>query len=121
MSAPNDYSEESVSAILSKMQGSGTLEADNTNESLPVSSKEQENRNSAVEEAGAAASLQKQDSIKTTSPGTGDQQEDSSKIRTAQSKSKEIPEESAGADFEYPNIICVLLESFVDPQLIRFL
>ncbi len=121
MSAPKDYSEESVSAILSKMQGSGTLEADNTNESLPVSSKEQEKRNSAVEEAGAAASLQKQDSIKTTSPGTGDQQEDSSKIRTAQSKSKEIPEESAGADFEYPNIICVLLESFVDPQLIRFL
>ncbi len=119
MSAPEDYSEESVSAVLSKVQGSRALEADNAGGSSQVPFREQGDEGIAAE--GATASLQKQESKKTTSPEMGEQQEDSSKVRTAQSERKEIPEESDGADFEYPNIICVLLESFVDPELINFL
>ena len=33
----------------------------------------------------------------------------------------EIPEEEGVTDGEYPNIICVLLESFIDPELVNFL
>ena len=33
----------------------------------------------------------------------------------------EIPEEEGVTDGEYPNIICVLLESFIDPELINYL
>ena len=71
MSEPEEYSQESVQAVLDRME---------ENETAP--------------EDTAAASLEKNQTVRTT---------------------------SAEKEADYPNIICVLLESFVDPEQINFL
>ncbi len=71
MSEPEAYSQESVQAVLDRMEETKTAPEDT-----------------------AAASLEKNQTVRTT---------------------------SAEKEADYPNIICVLLESFVDPEQINFL
>lgn len=99
MSTPDEYSEESVKAVLEMMSGS----------SASVSS-EEENKALPYGAGDAEASLIDNEAVKTTA----------SEVQMNTEEAEEIPEEGR-ADQEYPNIICVLLESFVDPGLIRFL
>ena len=99
MSTPEEYSEESVKAVLDMMNGSSAL----------VSAEEEKNA-LQYDTDDAEASLIKNDAVKTTASG----------VQMNTEEAEEIPEEGT-VDQEYPNIICVLLESFVDPGLIRFL
>lgn len=104
MSAPDDYSEESVNAVLAKV---------NEDTSSLEKNEEQQNASSGHDSAYQSASLKMQTRTMTSSQD---------ELNTAQPKEENsIPEEVDEAEQEYPNIICILLESFVDPGLIKFL
>ena len=105
MSTPEDYSEESVDAILRKMQSGSAVAAND------IEATEDEVCGQSSKERGASVSLEKNGSVKTTSSG----EELNTEAET------EIPTETESEEFEYPNIICVLLESFVDPALVKFI
>ena len=92
MNTPEEYSKEAVEAVLNRMN----------EDSVSVSAEENKPASQAEFE-DAEASLIKNDAVKKTAS--------EEQINTG--ADEEIP--------EYPNIICVLLESFVDPGLIRFL
>lgn len=107
MSTPEGYSEEAIAAVLNKEQ--------NVNE-LTVSNEE-------ADDAMTTASLLPQNNIKTTSSDTeqeGAVLEQTEELNTENAEEK-IPEDVDKTEQVYPNIICVLLESFVDPGLINFL
>lgn len=93
MSAPEGYSEDAIEAVLDKGQ-----EKDET-----------ENFSRAVS-AENSVSFHSQKAVKTTSPELN-----------KESVEEEIPKDVEKTDWQYPNIICVLLESFIDPGHIRFL
>lgn len=111
MSAPEGYSEEAIQAVLANAQDSGSLTAD-----------------SSTEDERVSASLQTQSNVKTTSQDVETEQvsqeettsETSEELNTENTE-EEIPKDVDKTEQEYPNIICVLLESFVDPGLINFL
>lgn len=112
MSAPEGYSEDAIEAVLAKEQDSKELTADS----------------GVTEEESVSASLKSQSKIKTTSQnGKMEQvsQEDTSSVISEELNTKnteeKIPEDVDKTEQEYPNIICVLLESFVDPGMIKFL
>lgn len=109
MSAPEGYSEEAVAAVLNREQSSNEL---------TVSSE-------CAEEVQTSASLQTQTNIKTTSADAEAVQEPAASVQTeelnTENAEEKIPEDVDKTEQEYPNIICVLLESFVDPGLIKFL
>lgn len=141
MSAPEDYSEESVNAVLQKMQGNTAMASGKGADSL------KEEDGSAAQSEVRTASVQKRESVMTSSQREGGstsaaQNGETGDAAAAQSgeageeagdmtattefntelaEDEKIPEEMDKAEQEYPNIICVLLESFVDPALIKFL
>ncbi len=92
MSTPEEYSEESVESVLEKVNGDSTMTA-----------------NGAVLESCQA--------IKTTAAGA---ESSADIVQQNTEKDEEIPED-INAEQDYPNIICILLESFVDPGLTNFL
>lgn len=113
MHTPDHYSEESVDAVLAKIGeteqtgktgGTATVETPQTEAAATVQTPQAESTDSG-------AGLIKQQSTRTTSADDN---------QTAWTTS-EIPEEEGVTDGSYPNIICVLLESFIDPELIHFL
>lgn len=141
MSAPEGYSQEAIESVLNKKDAISEMTAD-----------------SGAADEGATASLEAQDSVKTTSAEVQQevnvseeaqqeanvsaeaqqeanvsvevQQEVSASAEAVQDVTEEsntetaeekIPEDVDVAEQEYPNIICILLESFVDPGLINFL
>ncbi len=112
MSAPEDYSEESVNAVLQKMQGNTAMASGKDADSL------KEEDGSAAQSEVRTASVQKRESVMTSSQREGGS---TTKLNTELAEDEKIPEEMDKAEQEYPNIICVLLESFVDPALIKFL
>lgn len=162
MSAPDNYSEESVEAVLAKMNGQKTVtaEAESTadtgygqtaggadSESVlqaaladPASGRQdsgatltaqQMTRTTAADDAqpditadngqttddtqnGISDGASGQDADVQTPPGKDSEE-------NAQQGEQGIPEDGDSVDQEYPNIICILLESFVDPGLINFL
>lgn len=62
-----------------------------------------------------AAALAKSQTVKTAAA-------EEEKLNTAEPASESgIPKEEGEVSEEYPNIICILLESFIDPEMIRFL
>ncbi len=114
MSKPEDYSEEAVEAVLQKIGVTQTANV-GTGQETP------EER--SADTGGTAADV---------SSGAGDDTGGTAADEMSASLTKntntrttaaenEIPEDVGESDFEYPNIICVLLESFVDPALINFL
>lgn len=109
MSAPEGYSEEAVAAVLNREQSSNELTASSER----------------AEEVQTSASLQTQTNIKTTSADAEAVQEPAASAQTeelnTENAEEKIPEDVDKTEQEYPNIICVLLESFVDPGLIKFL
>lgn len=111
MSVPEDYSEEAVSAVLDTMKGGGTASAQNEK---AEQEKESSRKSAGVGSAGGAT-LQKEESRRTAASGETESE------TIAVENGKEIPEEEGVAEQDYPNIICILLESFVDPELINFL
>lgn len=111
MSAPEGYSQEAIESVLNKKDAASEITAD-----------------SGAADEGAAALLEVQGGVKTTSAEV--QQEAKASAKAVQDVTEEsntetaeekIPEDVDVAEQEYPNIICILLESFVDPGLIRFL
>ncbi len=93
MSTPEDYSEETIEAILDKTGGgTGTAAPESAADDADV---------------GPQASLVRQTAEKTQAS-----------LET-ETQTEEIPEETD--EWENPNIIVVLLESFVNPDLINFL
>lgn len=165
MSAPEEYSEESVEAVMAKLNGADSV----TNASadgqdalkIDASAEDQasltvnghvltgtsENTEKTETDAkttpetqsdGEAASAQSDSeavNVQSDSEAANAQQESETgkmqpeRVGDAGQQSEEsdiaaeekIPEKTEGVDGEYPNIICVLLESFVDPGLIKFL
>lgn len=104
MSKPEDYSEEAVEAVLKKSGGDTVTAAKEGEPEATVSAVKEEQPEitvSAAKEGEPEAALVKKINTKTME--------------------REILEDVGESDFEYPNIICVLLESFVDPGLINFL
>ena len=92
MSTPEEYSEESVESVLEKVNGDSTMTA-----------------NGAVLE-----------SCQVTKTTAADAESSADIVQQNTEKDEEIPED-INAEQDYPNIICILLESFVDPGLINFL
>lgn len=112
MSAPEEYSEESVDAVLAK------LEEDDGDDLTRSASLEE----GAPDSEGQSASLEKNEGVRTSSAETVPEETvGTAGEETGATEAVGIPEDTDTADQEYPNIICVLLESFVDPALIRFL
>ncbi|MDO4323787.1 MAG: hypothetical protein Q4C61_14820, partial [Lachnospiraceae bacterium] len=105
MSAPEDYSEESVNAVLEKMQGNTAMASkdEDAGEQDYIQAGAQDNAQAAL--SGPGVSTQKKESVRTTASNE--------ELNTASAEDEKIPEEMDKAEEEYPNIICVLLESFV--------
>ena len=113
MHTPDDYSEETVDAVLAKIgrtEQTGKTEATAAVET-PQTEATATVETSQKEASDTGAGLIKQQSVRTTSADDN---------HTSETMS-EIPEEEGVTDGEYPNIICVLLESFIDPELVNFL
>ncbi len=155
MSAPEEYSEEAVRAVLQKVQNAeaqaGTATAQSTAEqdstATAQSTKAQADTATArntetqadtataqnmetqadtatAQSVGAQDAVLVQEKAVRTASQNGDgtppaQAETSGETETTESF--EVPGETEGEDQEYPNIICVLLESFIDPETVRFL
>ncbi len=119
MSEPDNYSEESVEAVLARIRedtegaGSGRQTADTS----PVPQTGADEDASGRQDSGAVMTAQQMS--RTTSADVA--QPDAVSAEDAQQGEQEIPEDGDDADQEYPNIICVLLESFIDPGLVNFL
>lgn len=139
MSAPEEYSEESVDAVLAKLDEG---DQDNPEQSASL-------EGDADESAETSASLVKNEAVRTSSAETAQAETDAPALEETEAETDAsaleeteaetdapvleeaeeaettedvgIPGETETADQEYPNIICVLLESFVDPALINFL
>lgn len=148
MSAPEEYSEESVDAVMAKLEDAEGMTAASlagkTDAAERVADEAAAGKNVS---AKAQATFQTEDHVltgaaetteqgQTTKETAAEQNQESvaamtqpERVGDAERLSEEsdiaaeekIPEETEGVDGEYPNIICVLLESFVDPELIRFL
>lgn len=105
MSTPNGYSEEAVDAVLAKIgvnEETQTAQAlAETEENAPVKT-EGEESTEAAEMAASGLSVK------------GEEMQ-AALVREQDTKT------AASAEEEYPNIICILLESFIDPELIKFL
>lgn len=113
MSEPDDYSEEAVEEVLARVNGEDTqrLSASTDEDALTLDESVQQDTSPEEGEVPQSASLKIQDRALTGA---------SEELNT-ESTEESIPEEMDETDQEYPNIICILLESFVDPGLIRFL
>ena len=124
MHTPDDYSEETVDAVLAKIgrteqtgktEVTAAVETPQTEVTAAVETPQTEAtatvETSQKEASDTGAGLIKQQSVRTTSADDN---------HTSETMS-EIPEEEGVTDGEYPNIICVLLESFIDPELVNFL
>ncbi len=136
MSTPEEYSEESIETVLAKMNGETTMtasseeqqgaadEAECISDMAQVSVNEEDTVQASVNEESAENELQAWAADEISSASL----EAVQRVRTTASDEQnmtemteeKIPEED-GAEQEYPNIICILLESFVDPGLINFL
>lgn len=132
MSAPEDYSEEAVNAVLAKVNGDGARSASDKEmrESLGDSDGgaglyREESRKTAAPEDTVIAAPEAAEAGAETEPVSAEAEagtEADSGLETGAAKSDtEIPEEEGVAEQDYPNIICILLESFIDPELINFL
>lgn len=110
MSAPSGYSEEAVQAVLDHV--SSSLEEDTETDAEGQADADADV--DAQADIGAnAASLVQTGSVRTCSSSENADIEDSDSSKT------EISEETGNYDdWEYPNIIVVLLESFVNPDMI---
>jgi phosphoglycerol transferase MdoB-like AlkP superfamily enzyme len=95
MSEPDDYSEEAVDAVLAKAKVNQTTEA------MAADASADGSETNVSGESEKTASLE-------------------AEVNTMTMEA-EIPGDVGDSDSTYPNIICVLLESFVDPALINFL
>lgn len=121
MSAPEEYSEESIDAVLAKM----------SEDDMITASSEEDSVNTSANADEGAVVLEKEELTKTAASAVSDAADN---VETAVSEgadksaeteqNTEVNEKIPGEDSEeqqYPNIICVLLESFVDPALINFM
>ncbi|MDY3249837.1 MAG: LTA synthase family protein [Candidatus Choladocola sp.] len=99
MSTPDGYSEEAVDAVLTQI---GQNDDGSEAASLTPAEFEKTSSSDASEDAVPAGE-------------TAKTQQNTEKTE------EEIPEDVDKTEQEYPNIICILLESFVDPEMITFL
>lgn len=100
MSAPEGYSEESVDAVLAQVRQNA--EEDDT---------------AKPQKTDEGATFEPQVHTRTASSQEPAETEEQSNTDAQE----EIPEDADGTEQEYPNIICILLESFIDPELVKFL
>ena len=118
MSAPEEYSEESIDAVLAMMNADGEEE----DQAIIVSADDSE---ATLERTEAAKTMSADEDTDTdgTAKAVSDVSEEA-QTSSEQEQNTESDEEILGEDSgddEYPNIICILLESFVDPAMINFL
>ncbi|MCD8105178.1 MAG: LTA synthase family protein [Lachnospiraceae bacterium] len=121
MSMPSGYSEEAILTVLEHMNGSTNSQADvdtgtDVDGEADVDTGTDMDRQADADD-GADASLVKTDVIKTTASveeATDDAEEDMADTEASE-------EASDYEDWEYPNIIVILLESFINPDMINFL
>ncbi|MCD7744737.1 MAG: LTA synthase family protein [Lachnospiraceae bacterium] len=151
MSAPSGYSEEAVQAVLDQMSGesTGTADASDGSANEQAGALTELAADAADAASTGSAQLVQAGTAKTTSSNETDETElpdaaaendteaaeedsapDDSGIAEESeaaedsgiAEESEISEETTGSeDWEYPNIIVVLLESFVNPDMINFL
>ncbi len=147
MSTPEEYSQESVDAVMAKLgdkdtavleqqdhvlTGSADTDVQQESEKQTGKAAQQESETLTVQqEAGTSAAQQgteapavQSEAVTEETGETGAERVGASAAQMEKSDiavDEKIPGETEGVDDEYPNIICVLLESFVDPGLIRFL
>ncbi len=83
-----------------------------------------------AEGSAGGAQLIAQEHTRTTAAQTSESGEETeteteekteSEVQLHTESEEGIPEDEKGEEQEYPNIICILLESFVDPEMITFL
>ncbi|MCD7818602.1 MAG: LTA synthase family protein [Lachnospiraceae bacterium] len=111
MSTPDGYSEEAIQAVLEHMNGSTDSDEDIQADA---------DTDGSGAESVASASLVKTNAARTTA--SGDEETEISEETEELSEETEISEDTTGSDdWEYPNIIVVLLESFINPDEILFL
>ncbi len=121
MSTPENYSEEAVNEVLAKIGTSNTAAA-----SAEESADGTEEAQAAVKQEGikTTSSLSASDAAAVSQESVSTEEETAAETEPAEneiSAESEIPEEEGTVSGENPNIILVLLESFVDPEQIKFL
>lgn len=109
MNTPEEYSEESIETVLARMNEEPEMFAMSASLEPVHTVKTTASEEAADEEINEIAA----EDAAYTEDETADTEQNTE-------KNGEIPVEDS-VDFENPNIICILLESFVDPALIRFL
>ena len=134
MSEPEEYSEETVRDVLAKtgqeLPPMTVSEEDETG-ALQTDAQEQTLQEASADRTGPVntdASLVPERRPKTMAAdeptptdSAGGMEADEQLNTELQEEGNGIPEETETAEQEYPNIICILLESFVDPGEIKFL
>lgn len=124
MSTPEDYSQESVEAVLEEMQGTGE-DRQSTYSGLQAEAADSREKGNDVSDANLSGhpttrTASAASAAETVPLDREDKAESGEQVNT-DPDSKGIPEGVESEEQEYPNIICVLLESFVDPDEINFL
>jgi phosphoglycerol transferase MdoB-like AlkP superfamily enzyme len=102
MSTPQNYSEEAVQAVLARTQKGIDALVQN-------------------EEKGSGAVLEKNETVRTTADADTEKATENAVETVIEPETVAAVENTVAADEDYPNIICVLLESFVDPTEVNFL
>ena len=131
MSTPSDYSEEAVDAVLAKIgvkdTGANLAQASAETEENKASDQGQTEAGKIGTEAletdasgllvngEMQAALVPEQGVKTTAAQEDGQLENQSETESETQKA------STGVTADQPNIICILLESFIDPELVNFL
>ena len=131
MSTPSDYSEEAVDAVLAKIgvkdTGANLAQASAETEENKASDQGQTEAGKIGTEASETdasgllvngemqAALVPEQGVKTTAAQEDGQLENQSETESETQKA------STGVTADQPNIICILLESFIDPELVNFL
>ncbi len=134
MTEPEEYSENAVRDVLAK---SGqelppmTVSEEEQTEELQTEASltaERRTKTTAAEEpapddsADKTAAADDADEAEPTGRAASGGQKDAGQVNTElQEEGNDIPGETENSEQEYPNIICILLESFVDPGEIKFL
>lgn len=129
MSAPEDYSQETVTDVLQKIDEDTVATADADSEGGASLEAVQAVRTTTADDVhmDEPSDGRSEDVGSEGRKGVGEDPQEETADDTSESDEnsieagiEKIPEEG-GSEQEYPNIICILLESFVDPETIRFL
>lgn len=126
MKTPDGYSEEAVQNVLAKISQDAPVTDTDENTALNVQAQSAQVSGMTFQghnaQAGSVAPQEHSTQAGSATPREHTKTTSSQKLNTQdEEEESSIPEETDNSEQDYPNIICVLLESFVDPEMINFL